>query len=76
MTLMHVLGGLSLLILVAVATMVRAGIGFEHGDRAAVQEEAAEVDAGEVEEPPLEPVVSLGPVGPLHFGPLLDRMRP
>jgi hypothetical protein len=73
---MHVLGGLSLLILVAVATMVRAGIGFEHGDVAAGEEEAAEVDAVELEEPPLEPVVSLGPMGPLHFGPLLDRMRP
>ena len=73
MTLMHVLGGLSLLILVGVATMVRAGIGFEHGDGTAVQEGAAEVDAVEVVEPPLEPVASLGP---LQFGPLLDRMRP
>jgi len=68
--LMHVLGGLSLLILVGVATMVRAGIGFEHGDGTAVQEGAAEVDAVDVVERPLEPVASL------HFGPLLDRMRP
>lgn len=72
MTLMHVLGGLSLLIGVAVASMVRAGMGFEHGQGPAVQE-AAEVEAVE---PPLEPVASSGPVGPLHFGPLLDRMRP
>jgi hypothetical protein len=72
-TLMHVLGGLSLLILVGVATMVRAGIGFEHGDGTAVQEGAAEVDAVGVVEPPLEPVASLGT---LQFGPLLDRMRP
>ncbi|WP_447786897.1 hypothetical protein [Stenotrophomonas bentonitica] len=70
---MHVLGGLSLLILVGVATMVRAGIGFEHGDGTAVQEGAAEVDAVGVVEPPLEPVAALGT---LQFGPLLDRMRP
>lgn len=70
---MHVLGGLSLLILVAVSTMIRAGIGFEYGDGAAGQEEA-EVDAtGEMAEPPLDPVATLGPI---HFGPLLDRMRP
>lgn len=73
---MHVLGGLSLLIGVAVASMVRAGIGFEHREGPALQEEAADVEAAEVVEPPLEPVASLGPVGPLHFGPLLDRMRP
>ncbi|WP_312325804.1 hypothetical protein [Stenotrophomonas sp.] len=73
MTLMHVLGGLSLLILVAVSTMIRAGIGFEHGDGATGQEEA-EVDATEeMVEPPLDPVATLGPI---HFGPLLDRMRP
>jgi len=72
---MHVLGGLSLLILVGVATMVRAGIGFEHGDGTAVQEGAAEVDAVEVVvEPPLEATATA--TGPLHFGPLLDRMRP
>lgn len=70
---MHVLGGLSLLILVAVSTMIRAGIGFEHGDGATGQKEA-EVDATEeMAEPPLDPVATLGPI---HFGPLLDRMRP
>ncbi|MBT2767843.1 hypothetical protein J7J08_09340 [Stenotrophomonas sp. ISL-67] len=69
MTLMHVLGGLSLLILVAVSTMVRAGIGFEHGDGPAGPEEGAAADAVDV----AEPVATLGP---LHFGPLLDRMRP
>ena len=70
---MHVLGGLSLLILVAVSTMIRAGIGFDQGDGTAGQEEAA-VEATEVVvEPPVDPVATLGP---LHFGPLLDRMRP
>lgn len=75
MTLMHVLGGLSLLILVAVASMVRAGLGVEHADgpSAGEQEAVAEVDAAEVVESALEPVTALGPV---HFGPLLDRMRP
>lgn len=77
MTLMHVLGGLSLLILVAVSTMIRAGIGFEHGDGTAEERETA-VDAAEtgatevVADPTLDPVAVLGPI---HFGPLLDRMR-
>ncbi len=70
---MHVLGGLSLLILVAVSTMIRAGIGFERGDGTAGQEEA-QVDNVEVAaEAPLDPVAA---PGSLHFGPLLDRMRP
>jgi hypothetical protein len=70
---MHVLGGLSLLILVAVSTMIRTGIGFEQGDGTAGQEEA-QVDNVEVAaEAPLDPVAA---PGSLHFGPMLDRMRP
>jgi len=74
---MHVLGGLSLLILVAVSTMIRAGIGFEHGDGAGAEGEvavdAAETNAAGGAEPALDPVAVLGPI---HFGPFLDRMRP
>lgn len=77
MTLMHVLGGLSLLILVAVSTMIRVGIGFEHGDGdwgiLAGREEAPVEQVEAAAEAPLDPVAA---PGSLHFGPLLDRMRP
>lgn len=77
-TFMHVLGGVSLLIVVALSTTVRAGIGLGEGDAASAQLTADEPEvevAGVAEVTESEP----GPVelvAPLRFGPMLDRMRP
>lgn len=71
---MHVLGGLSLLIVIAVASTVRAGIEFEHGDGPARPQECDAADAVAVGALPVEAVAP--PSAPLPFGPLRDRMRP
>jgi len=77
MTFVHVLGGVSLLVLVAVSTVIRAGIGVDHADVVQPEQDAVAPVAGEapasVAEPVAEPVAVL--VTP-QFGPLLDRMRP
>jgi hypothetical protein len=73
MTLIHVLGGASLLILVAVSTVIRAGIGLDRAEGAPAKPETVEAAAEAVEEPVEEPVAVL--VAP-PFGPLLDRMGP
>lgn len=73
MKLIHVLGGLSLLILVGVSTMIRAGIGVEWGEHAPEEPAAVESVAGEAVEALEEPVAM--PVLP-QFRPLLDRVRP
>jgi hypothetical protein len=73
MTLVHVLGGASLLILVAVSTVIRAGIGLDWGSPEPAAPDAAEETAADAVEAVEEPVAGL--VAP-HFGPLLDRMRP
>lgn len=73
MTFVHVLGGASLLILVAVSTVIRAGIGLDWGDPEPAGPGAAEEAAADAVETVEEPVA--GFVAP-HFGPLLDRMRP
>lgn len=72
MTLVHVLGGASLLILVAVSTVIRAGIGLDWGGAKAAPD-AVEETAADAVETVEEPVAML--VTP-HLGPLLDRMRP
>lgn len=72
MTLLHVLGGASLLILVAVSTVVRAGLGVGHAYDVAVPDAAerrAEAGAVAVEE-------LLGMAVPAQSGPLRDRLRP
>ncbi|WP_421568004.1 hypothetical protein [Stenotrophomonas sp. PD6] len=75
MTLIHVLGGASLLILVAVSTVIRAGIGVDRGEGAPSKPEtveaAAAAAAAEAAEAVEEPAAVL--VAP-PFGPLLDRM--
>lgn len=73
MTLVHVLGGASLLILVAVSTVIRAGIGWDPGDAVQSEQGAVKAAAGEAVQPVEEPVTVL--VTP-QFGPWLDRMRP
>lgn len=73
MTLVHVLGGASLLILVAVSTMVRAGIGLDWGDAEVVASEVVEEAAAEAVEAAEEPVAVLATP---PFGPLRDRMSP
>lgn len=74
MALIHVLGGLSLPILVVVSTMVRAGIGFEHGDVADCRKEVeAEGNTAKVVADPV-PGQALAP-GSLKLRPLLDRTR-
>jgi hypothetical protein len=75
MTLIHVLGGASLLILVAVSTVIRAGIGLDRGEGAPAKPETVEAATAtaEADEAVEEPVAVL--VAP-PFGPLLDRMGP
>jgi hypothetical protein len=80
MTLIHVLGGASLLILVAVSTVIRAGIGLDRGEGApakcvpeTVEAATATAEADEAVEEPVAVLVDwLAP----PFGPLLDRMGP
>jgi len=76
--LMHVLGAVSLLVLVAVSTMVRAGIGLDHMAGVAGNQ-IAEPPPESIVEPEVSPETALDPAAisaPMHFGPLLDRMRP
>lgn len=73
MTLVHVLGGASLLILVAVSTVIRAGIGLDRGGAETAAADAVEETAADAVDTVEEPVAML--VTP-HLGPLLDRMRP
>lgn len=73
MSLVHVWGGVSLVVAVAVSSMVRAGLGAHSGERAATAVVAAgdeELVTGISMPPPDEGVV------PAAFGPLRDRMRP
>lgn len=76
--LMHVLGAVSLLALVAVSTMVRAGIGLDH--RAGVVDSQIAAPPPEtIEAPEVSPETDPDAAAisaPMHFGPLLDRMRP
>ena len=73
MTVVHVLGGVSLVVVVAVSSVVRAGLGVHVGERAA----AAVIAAGddEVVTQMQMPARDEGVV-PAAFGPLRDRMRP
>jgi len=73
MTLVHVVGGASLLILVAVSTVIRAGIGSGWREDVTKKPQNVETAAGEAAGLVEEPVGVL--VAP-QFGPLLDRMRP
>jgi hypothetical protein len=73
MTLIHVLGGASLLILVAVSTVIRAGIGLDRGEGAPAKPETFEAAAAEPDEAVEEPVAVLVAT---PFGPLLYRMGP
>lgn len=69
MTVAHVLGGVSLVVVVAASSVVRAGLGPQVGERA--------VAAGDedVVSPLQMPARDEGVV-PAAFGPLRDRMRP
>lgn len=73
MTGVHVLGGVSLVVLVAVSSVVRTGLGAHVGERAATAMlSAGDEDVGARLHVPTrdEGVV------PAAFGPLRDRMRP
>ena len=72
MTAVHVLGGVSLVVVVAVSSVVRAGLDARVGERATA------VDAGGEEAVVSQIQMSAWEKGvvPAAFGPLRDRMRP
>ena len=73
MTMVHVLGGVSLVVVVAVSSVVRTGLGAYVDTRAATAVVAAgDEDVGT----PLHVPVRDERVVPAAFGPLRDRMRP
>ncbi len=69
MTVMHVLGGVSLVVVVAVSSVVRAGLSGHVGERAAAAGDEDVVVSLQM------PTRDEGVV-PAAFGPLRDRMRP
>ena len=73
MTGVHVLGGVSLVVVVAASSVVRAGLGAHVGEPAAAVVVAAG-DEGGVS--PLQTPSRDEGVAPAAFGPLRDRMRP
>lgn len=73
MTVVHVLGGVSLVVVVAVSSVLRAGLGVHVAERAAT----AMVAAGdETVVAPLQMTAPNAAWVPAGSGPLRDRMRP
>ena len=73
MTVVHVLGGVSLLVVVAVSSAVRVGLGVHVGESTAAATVA--VDGEDIVAPIQMPARDEGVV-PAASGPLRDRMRP
>lgn len=73
MTVMHVLGGVSLVVVVAVSSVVRAGLGVRGGESTAAATVAV---GGENIVAPIQMSARDEGVVPAASGPLRDRMRP
>lgn len=71
MTLVHVLGGVSLVVVVAVSSMVRTGLGVHAGEHAAMIGAGGEDVVIQSQMPARDEGVV-----PVAFGPLRNRMRP